>query len=101
MIAGVPSDSYKIRTADLKDGVVAILFASSPNFQDDIRERASIYVPNVGKVRGTNDDPADAAGDNFDGPAQPAAPHRHPTPRTRRRPRPARAIADSARDAGH
>ncbi len=50
VITGVPSPNYKVKTSLLKDGVVAINFSSFKNFQDDIKSKASIYVPSVGKV---------------------------------------------------
>lgn len=46
----VPSKSYKIPTAQLKEGVVAINFSESKNFEDDIKEKASIYCPGIGKA---------------------------------------------------
>ncbi|KAI8586656.1 hypothetical protein BDZ88DRAFT_428054 [Geranomyces variabilis] len=50
VITGVPSPSYKIDTSQLKDGVVAVNFSTAKNFSDDITDKASIYVPSVGKV---------------------------------------------------
>lgn len=50
VISGVPSQSYKVPTEKLKEGVVAINFASFKNFQEEIKSKASIYVPSVGKV---------------------------------------------------
>ncbi|KAJ3092947.1 NAD-dependent 5,10-methylenetetrahydrafolate dehydrogenase [Quaeritorhiza haematococci] len=50
MITGVPSSSYKVPTKKLREGVVAINFSSSNNFESDIEDKASIYVPSVGKV---------------------------------------------------
>ncbi|KAJ3233166.1 hypothetical protein HDU81_002468 [Chytriomyces hyalinus] len=50
VITGVPSDKYKVDTALLKDGVVAVNFSTSKNFKDDIRQKAAIFVPSVGKV---------------------------------------------------
>lgn len=32
------------------DGVVAINFACAKNFGDEIKEKASLYVPTIGKV---------------------------------------------------
>lgn len=46
----VPSKSYKIPTSALKEGVVAINFSESKNFEDDIKEKASIYCPGIGKA---------------------------------------------------
>lgn len=41
VISGVPSASYKIRTDWLKDGVVAINFSESKNFDENIKEKVS------------------------------------------------------------
>lgn len=50
VITGVPSEKFKVDSAKLKNGVVAVNFSSSKNFNDDIKTKASIYVPSVGKV---------------------------------------------------
>lgn len=50
VIGGVPSKSYKISTKLLKEGVIAVNFSSFKNFEDDITDKASLYVPSVGKV---------------------------------------------------
>lgn len=51
VICGVPSESFKFPSEALKDGAVAINFSSAKNFdKDSIKERASIYVPTIGKV---------------------------------------------------
>ncbi|KAI9226658.1 MAG: hypothetical protein DHS80DRAFT_32522 [Piptocephalis tieghemiana] len=50
VITGVPSPSFKIPTQSLKEGVVAVNFSTAKNFADDIKSRASLYVPSVGKV---------------------------------------------------
>jgi methylenetetrahydrofolate dehydrogenase (NAD+) len=50
VIGGVPSPNYKIQTSDLKEGVIAINFSSFKNFEEDIKTKASIYVPSIGKV---------------------------------------------------
>ncbi|KAI9594703.1 hypothetical protein BDF19DRAFT_423453 [Syncephalis fuscata] len=50
VITGVPVESYKVDTSILKDGVVAVNFSSYRNFSDDIKQKASLYVPSVGKV---------------------------------------------------
>jgi len=51
VVSGVPSAGFKIRTDLLKDGVVAINFASGNNFEeDDIKDRASFYAPVIGKI---------------------------------------------------
>ncbi|KAK6864504.1 hypothetical protein PG990_006063 [Apiospora arundinis] len=51
IISGVPSESYKVPTELIRDGAVCINFASYRNFDGPaIKEKASIYVPSVGKV---------------------------------------------------
>ncbi|KAL7754380.1 Methylenetetrahydrofolate dehydrogenase [NAD(+)] [Sorochytrium milnesiophthora] len=51
VITGVPSPSYKVPVSKLKTGVVAINFSTAANFDKDaIRERASIYMPSIGKI---------------------------------------------------
>ncbi|GAA6063818.1 hypothetical protein JCM10212_001649 [Sporobolomyces blumeae] len=50
VIGGVPSKAYKIPTAHLKEGVVAINFSESKNFEADVKDKASIYCPGIGKA---------------------------------------------------
>ena len=50
VIAGVPSPKYKVPTGLLKEGAVAVNFSSAKNFGDDIMDRASLFVPSIGKV---------------------------------------------------
>ena len=50
VITGVPSKSYKLSNKLLRDGVIAINFSSFQNFEDSVSEKASIFVPSVGKV---------------------------------------------------
>ncbi|CAI1557844.1 hypothetical protein SEUBUCD646_0K02950 [Saccharomyces eubayanus] len=50
VITGVPSENYKFPTEYIKDGAVCINFASTKNFSDDVKEKASLYVPMTGKV---------------------------------------------------
>jgi methylenetetrahydrofolate dehydrogenase (NAD+) len=51
VIGGVPSEKYKVPTELIRDGAVCINFASFKNFDGPaIKEKASIYVPSVGKV---------------------------------------------------
>jgi len=50
VITGVPTPSYKLSTALLRDGVIAINFSAFNNFEVNVKEKASIYVPSVGKV---------------------------------------------------
>ncbi|EJS42840.1 mtd1p [Saccharomyces arboricola H-6] len=50
VITGVPSEKYKFSTEYIKDGAVCINFACTKNFSDDVKEKASLYVPMTGKV---------------------------------------------------
>ncbi|KAL2759125.1 hypothetical protein ACRALDRAFT_1040908 [Sodiomyces alcalophilus JCM 7366] len=51
IIGGVPSESYKVPTELIREGAVCINFSSYRNFDGPaIKEKASIYVPSVGKV---------------------------------------------------
>ncbi|KAI3406651.2 MTD1 [Candida oxycetoniae] len=50
IITGVPSDKYKFPTKLVRYGAIVINFSSSKNFHDDIKERAALYVPSIGKV---------------------------------------------------
>lgn len=51
VIGGVPSESFKVPTELIRDGAVCINFSSHRNFDGPaIKEKASIYVPSVGKV---------------------------------------------------
>ncbi|ORY24796.1 hypothetical protein BCR39DRAFT_545977 [Naematelia encephala] len=48
VISAVPVASYKVPTSALKDGCICVNVAGEKNFEADVRERASIYVPSVG-----------------------------------------------------
>jgi methylenetetrahydrofolate dehydrogenase (NAD+) len=51
VVSGVPSENFRVPTDLLRDGAVCINFASSKNFDTAaVKERASIYVPSIGKV---------------------------------------------------
>lgn len=50
VIGAVPVASYKIPTTQLKDGCVCVNVAQEKNFESDVREKASIYVPSVGQM---------------------------------------------------
>lgn len=50
IITGVPSDAYKFPTEYVTNGTVVVNFASHKNFDDDIKQKASLYVPSIGKV---------------------------------------------------
>lgn len=48
VISAVPVENYKVPTRWLKDGCVCVNVAGEKNFEADVRDRASIYVPSVG-----------------------------------------------------
>jgi len=50
VISAVPSPNYKVHTAVLKDGCICVNVSSEKNFEKDVREKASLYLPSVGKV---------------------------------------------------
>ncbi|KAM0750203.1 NAD-P-binding protein [Meredithblackwellia eburnea MCA 4105] len=50
VVSGVPSKSYQIKTDNLKEGVVAINFSESKNFEPTVKEKASLYCPGIGKA---------------------------------------------------
>ena len=51
VISGVPGDKFKVPTELIRDGAVCINFSSEKNFVgDEVKEKASIYVPAIGKV---------------------------------------------------
>lgn len=50
VISGVPGDAYKVPVDLLRDGAVCINISSDKNFGPDVKEKASIYVPAIGKV---------------------------------------------------
>ncbi|CDR98791.1 hypothetical protein [Sporisorium scitamineum] len=50
VIAGVPSANYKIETEWIKPGAVCVNFSSEKNFKPDVRTRASMYLPAIGKT---------------------------------------------------
>jgi len=50
VVSAVPSATYKVPTAALKDGCVCVNVAADKNFEADVREKASLYIPAVGKV---------------------------------------------------
>jgi len=50
VISAVPSANYKVPTASLKDGCICVNVSSEKNFEKDVREKASLYLPSVGKV---------------------------------------------------
>ncbi|KAK9463017.1 uncharacterized protein V1516DRAFT_215173 [Lipomyces oligophaga] len=50
VITGVPADSYKFPTEYIKDGAICINFSTAKNFDKDVKSKASLYVPSIGKV---------------------------------------------------
>ncbi|KAH3900169.1 probable Methylenetetrahydrofolate dehydrogenase [NAD(+)] [Saccharomycodes ludwigii] len=50
IITGVPSPNYKFPTEYIKEGAVVINFSFHKNLNDDVKEKASLYVPSTGKV---------------------------------------------------
>lgn len=51
VISGVPGEKFKVPTNLIRDGAVCINFSSEKNFYGpEVKEKASIYVPAIGKV---------------------------------------------------
>lgn len=50
IITGVPLEHYKFPTQHIANGTVVINFASAKNFDDDVKLKAGLYVPSIGKV---------------------------------------------------
>ena len=51
IITGVPSRDFKLVEAEeLKFGAICLNFSTLKNFHDDIRERASVFIPRVGPM---------------------------------------------------
>ncbi|KAI1933922.1 Methylenetetrahydrofolate dehydrogenase [NAD(+)] [Ophidiomyces ophidiicola] len=50
VISGVPGDLFKFDIGLLRPGAVCINFSSQKNFGPDVKGKASIYVPAIGKV---------------------------------------------------
>jgi methylenetetrahydrofolate dehydrogenase (NADP+)/methenyltetrahydrofolate cyclohydrolase len=51
VITGVPSRSFKLVEAEeIKPGAICLNFSTLKNFHDDIRERASVFIPRVGPM---------------------------------------------------
>ncbi|KAI5449847.1 Methylenetetrahydrofolate dehydrogenase [NAD(+)] [Naganishia albida] len=50
VISAVPSKDYKVKTEWLKDGCICVNVAGDKNFEADVRQKASIYVPSVGQM---------------------------------------------------
>lgn len=47
VITGVPSKAYKVKTDDLRDGVVAVNFSSEKNFESDIKDKVRWWLFNL------------------------------------------------------
>ncbi|EIW76293.1 NAD(P)-binding protein [Coniophora puteana RWD-64-598 SS2] len=50
VVSAVPSAAYKVRTDALKDGCICVNVAAEKNFEVNIRDKASMYLPAVGKI---------------------------------------------------
>ncbi|KAI6152391.1 hypothetical protein BKA82DRAFT_4110793 [Pisolithus tinctorius] len=50
VISAVPNAEYKVQTKFLKEGCVTVNVAADKNFGKDVRDKASIHIPAVGKV---------------------------------------------------
>jgi len=50
VISGVPGHGYKVPLGLLRDGAICINFSSEKNFAPQVKEKASIYVPAIGRV---------------------------------------------------
>lgn len=50
VISGVPGERFKVPTEFLREGAVCINFSSEKNFLPGVKQKASIYVPAIGKV---------------------------------------------------
>ncbi|KAL2009565.1 hypothetical protein VTN00DRAFT_5372 [Thermoascus crustaceus] len=50
VITGVPGEDFKFDTSLLRQGAVCVNFSSEKNFGPEVKEKASIYVPAIGKV---------------------------------------------------
>ncbi|TLD26267.1 gb [Venturia nashicola] len=50
VISGVPGEKFKVPLELLRDGAVCINFSSEKNFDIGVKEKASIYIPAIGKM---------------------------------------------------
>ncbi|KAI8334879.1 hypothetical protein BD560DRAFT_451165 [Blakeslea trispora] len=50
VITGVPSPDFKLSSALLKPGVIAVNFSMFANFDSNVKSKASYYVPSIGQV---------------------------------------------------
>ncbi|KAL8712432.1 MAG: hypothetical protein Q9220_003280 [cf. Caloplaca sp. 1 TL-2023] len=50
VISGVPGEGFHFPTHLVKEGAICINFSTEKNFGPDVKDKASIYVPAIGKV---------------------------------------------------
>ncbi|THH33484.1 hypothetical protein EUX98_g700 [Antrodiella citrinella] len=50
VVSAVPNPNYKVQTEWLKDGCVCLNVAADKNFEKEVRGKASLYMPTIGKV---------------------------------------------------
>lgn len=51
VVTGVPSRSFPlVRASELKEGAVCLNFSTVRNFDEDVKERASVFIPRVGPM---------------------------------------------------
>ncbi|KAI9702074.1 MAG: NAD-dependent 5,10-methylenetetrahydrafolate dehydrogenase [Candelina mexicana] len=50
VISGVPGEKFKFPINMLREGAVCVNFSTDKNFGPDVKNKASIYVPAIGKV---------------------------------------------------
>ncbi|KAK5171554.1 hypothetical protein LTR04_001810 [Oleoguttula sp. CCFEE 6159] len=50
VVSGVPGSKFKVPVHLVREGAVCINFSSEKNFDPGVKEKASIYVPAIGKV---------------------------------------------------
>lgn len=50
ILSAVPSRSFKISTSSIRPGAVCVNIATGNNFDDDVRDRAGVWVGRIGEV---------------------------------------------------
>ncbi|PWN26074.1 NAD(P)-binding protein [Jaminaea rosea] len=50
VISGVPSANFKVPTSQIRQGATCVNFSSEKNFEKDVRTKAGMYLPSVGKM---------------------------------------------------
>ncbi|KAL9616488.1 MAG: hypothetical protein Q9160_008656 [Pyrenula sp. 1 TL-2023] len=50
VVTGVPGENFKFPCRLLREGAVCVNFSTEKNFGPEVKEKASIYVPAIGKV---------------------------------------------------